>query len=404
MRVPRPDAAATGEVIESCRLEPHGLASRKRVTFVPNRLNQAPRLTSRDRSAAVVVTARAHREGVRRIRGIRQTSVLIPLALFALTACEPGVGYYPSEDDRATGGQGGSNAFADARVLGRSSGYAGSGGGYQSDCRPGDENCECINIGIIGRLPTYGAVPGQDNTSAFEAWLNEKSTAKVEIFTSYNALTPEFLDQFDVIILQALEDREGGPYWNYTADDIANLRSWVSDGGGVISLTGYGSQPAEIDPTNRLLSFTSMSYNPDDVVYTCPDNCCYCVGNSVPISGWNSAHPIALHMTAVGAFHGRSIDVGKDGEVVAAQDGKVLGATIQIDRGRVFMFADEWVSYTSQWTGEGVSGDCNSDPNHSCYGTSAESTYQVPQFWYNAILWVSGDRPCFIIEEPTIII
>jgi len=147
-----------------------------------------------------------------------------------------------------------------------------------------------------------------------------------------------------------------------------------------------------------------MSYNSDDFLYTCPDGCCYCVGNSVPASGWDAAHPISANISAVGAFHGRSVNPGPDGEVVGSQEGKVIGATVQLGQGRVFMFADEWVSYTSQWTGEGVANDCNDDPNHSCYGTSADSTYQVPQFWYNAILWASGDRPCFSIDDLSIII
>ena len=108
-------------------------------------------------------------------------------------------------------------------------------------------------------------------------------------------------------------------------------------------------------------------------------------------------------MTAVGAFHGRSVNAPAGAEIVASQGALVYGATVQVDNGRVFMFADEWVSYTSQWTGAGVADDCMNDPNHSCYGTSAATSYQVPQFWYNAIVWVSGGIDCFDIEEPTIV-
>jgi hypothetical protein len=68
------------------------------------------------------------------------------------------------------------------------------------------------------------------------------------------------------------------------------------------------------------------------------------------------------------------------------------------------MFTDEWVTYTSQWTGEGVGEDCTTyDVNHTCYNVSAETSYQVPQFWYNAILWASGDPTCFTIDEPSIV-
>ena len=119
----------------------------------------------------------------------------------------------------------------------------------------------------------------------------------------------------------------------------------------------------------------------------------------MPATGWNEAHPISADITAVGVFHARSINVPENAEIVASQGNTVYGATVQLDAGRIFMFGDEWVSYTSQWTGEGVSNDCNNDPNHSCYGTSPGDTYQVPQFWYNAILWASGDVECFNTQE-----
>jgi len=106
----------------------------------------------------------------------------------------------------------------------------------------------------------------------------------------------------------------------------------------------------------------------------------------------------------VGAFHGRSVKTSATAETVISQDSTIVGATVKMDKGRVFMFGDEWVSYTSQWTGEGVSSNCNDSTYNPCYGTSTATLYQVPQFWYNSILWVSGDRKCFKIDEPTIIL
>ncbi len=338
----------------------------------------------------------------------RPRPALVQLALLAAAACAGEVG--PGTADGVAGSGAGWDAGASGAagaVAGwgaGASGAAGAAGGHDVVCEPETGACACIAIGMLGRLPTYGAVPGQDDTAALQAWLNEKSTAEVEVYTSHNPLTPEFLVQYDVLILQALEDREGGPYWSYTPSDLANLEAWVRNGGGVVTMTGYGGRPEEIEPTNQLLAFTGMSYNGDDTLTTCPDSCCYCVGNSVPASGWDPAHPVAANIGAVGAFHGRSVNPGPDGQVVGSQGGMVFGATVEVGQGRVFMFADEWVSYTSQWTGEGVANDCNSDPNHSCYGTSAATSYQVPQFWYNAILWASGDPPCFRIDESTIIL
>ena len=102
-------------------------------------------------------------------------------------------------------------------------------------CDPVTGECSCIRIGMLGRLPSYGAVPGQDNTAALQAWLNEKSTAEVDVHTTAVALTPEFLGQYDVLILQALEDQEGGPQWSYTPAAAANLEAWVRNGGGLQS-------------------------------------------------------------------------------------------------------------------------------------------------------------------------
>lgn len=264
--------------------------------------------------------------------------------------------------------------------------------------------CICIRIAMFGRLPTYGAVPGSDSTAALQAWLNSKSTAVVDTYTKKTDLTPEFLAKYDVLIFQALEDREGGPYWEYSQNEVSNVEKWVKNGGGILTMTGYGNQTAEINPTNKLLSFTGLSYNTDDIITSCPNGCCYCVGNSIPVSGWNAQHPISANIRAVGVFHGRSIKVPSNGEKVVSQDSIVLGATVKADKGRVFMFADEWVSYTSQWTGEGIVWTCDQDKNNPCYGTKPDNLYQVPQFWYNALQWVSGDRECFRIDEPTIIL
>jgi len=283
-------------------------------------------------------------------------------------------------------------------------------------------NCTCINVLVYGRLPTYGAGgPGTDTTIAFQNYLNTRSSAEVSIITTYTPLTPEFLANYDVIILQALEDRENGPYWQFTAEELANFETWVRNGGGVISLMGYGASAAEVNPTNQLLSFTGLSYATDDVLgdncpAPAPGNCCFCAPTSYPLQGWNGSHPISREIQRVGAFHGRSvISTASDAQIVAQgplnfQPGAgmvVYGGTRQIDLGRVFLFTDEWVTYTSQWGQQlpaGIDmGACVTDMNNPCHGTTANVYYQVPQFWFNSLLWISGDRECFTIDDPVIV-
>ena len=66
------------------------------------------------------------------------------------------------------------------------------------------------------------------------------------------------------------------------------------------------------------------------------------------------------------------------------------------------MFHDEWVTYTSQWGAPSTEQSCL-DMNSTCYNRGADVYYQVPQFWYNALVWASGDRECFDITDPTIV-
>lgn len=310
----------------------------------------------------------------------------------------------------SAGGSGSDELGEGAGATGGSSGSGGGGKGVQipgsggagivppPDGSGGDE---CVRIGMLGRLPSYGAVPGMDDTAALQQWLNARSSAVVTTFTADTPLTDAFLAEYDVLILQALEEREGGPYWSFSADEVAAFERWVRAGGGVVTLTGYGANPAEVTPTNQLLAFTGMAYGSDDILAQCPDNDCCCASNSVPLTGWNATHPIAANMRAVGAFHGRSV-MAAGGDIVAA-GATTYGATKTFDDGRVFMFADEWVTYTSQWDGTGAE-TCATDPAHNlCVGRTADVYYQVPQFWYNALRWASGEVGCFDITDPTIV-
>lgn len=289
-------------------------------------------------------------------------------------------------------GSGGTGSGAMGGTIDVGTGASNSGGG----------NPMCVRIGMFGRPPSYGAMQGgADNTDALESWLNAhvKAGTTVDVVVVDTELTSALLGQYDVIVLQALEEREGGPYWSFSAAEAAAFEAWVRAGGGVVALTGYGAQAREVEPTNQLLAFTGTSFNTDDAFATCPDNCCYCAGSSVPVLGWHADHPIAANVTTVGAFHGRTVNPG-DGALVASEGTAVYGATKTVGAGRVFLFFDEWVTYSSQWTQASGTGGFTpdascSDPNNVCNGRTPTIGYQVPQFWYNALKWASGDDACF---------
>jgi hypothetical protein len=290
-------------------------------------------------------------------------------------------------------------------AAGPGSGSGASGGSISpGNIDPGGPSGSemCVRIGLFGRPPTYGAMQGgADNTDALQSWLEAHVKAGTTVGTviTDTELTAELLGKYDVVLLQALEQREGGPYWSFSPAELSAFEAWVREGGGVIALTGYGSQSQEVNPTNQLLAFTGMSFKTDDAFGTCPDNCCYCAGSSVPVRGWNPEHPIAANVTAVGAFHGRTIEPG-DADVVASEGAATYGATKAFGAGRVFFFFDEWVTYSSQWAQAGGAGGFTpeascSDMNNICYGRTPAAGYQVPQFWYNVLKWASGAPACF---------
>ena len=73
----------------------------------------------------------------------------------------------------------------------------------------------------------------------------------------------------------------------------------------------------------------------------------------------------------------------------------VYAAHEDVGQGYVFAYADEWVTYTSQWFGI--------DAGASCADASPAVAYQVPQFWYNAISYVSQATQCkFMLNVPVI--
>ena len=176
-----------------------------------------------------------------------------------------------------------------------------------------------------------------------------------------------------------------------------------------MSLSGYGENVSgqEAVPTNQLLAFSGMSYAGvagagDHYTGKSPDMCDYCIGGAHTQAGFTT-HPIGLNVTAVGAFYGRSINPGA-GEVIAEDGGKVVAAAVSVGEGRVFMFHDEWVTYNSQWNGLDLAEDCRMyEANHSCANRHPATDFQIPQFWFNSIKWLSGDIACFDIMDPTII-
>jgi hypothetical protein len=263
-------------------------------------------------------------------------------------------------------------------------------------------NGPCVSIASLGQPGNYGDNQN-DSTTAFQNWLQTKSNAVLEMDTARTAITAAYLAQFQVVVIQGLMDNVKSPtsFWTITPDEQSALQAWVEAGGGLISMTGYTGPVQEVTPVNQLLAFSGIQYNMDDIMGTCidPTNMgkCYCWGSSEPFTGFIQSTPIGANISNVGVFHGRSLSAPADATIVAQDGATILGATKQIGLGRVFVFADEWVTYTSQWAGSSTT---QNDAN--CAGYTGDKYFQVPQFWYNAFKWVS-QRSCFDIMDMSII-
>lgn len=254
-------------------------------------------------------------------------------------------------------------------------------------------NCTCIAIASIGQPSTYGAPDPVQNP--FQEYLSTKSNASLKMFSSKPTINADFLADYDLIILQAMVTgslKGGSTPWSFGSDEVAALEAWVKAGHAIISMSGYQGDTREVEPLNQLLKFSGISYNTDDI-YATGDHWDYCRATSVPFGGWKSPMDFG-GMKAVGLFHGRSLKCSDCNVWAQDSSGTKLGVEKDVGAGRVFAWADDWVTYVPQW---GLVRNSDAD----CVGHTASDLYTVPQFWYNAIANVISDdlRKCFEIED-----
>ncbi len=194
--------------------------------------------------------------------------------------------------------------------------------------------------------------------------------------------------------------------WTFSADEKAAFEAWVRAGGGVVSLAGYSEQPTEAAPTNDLLAFSGLSYvgltGAGDISTSPKENCAYCLGNSdAKAAGIRRIRSRQTSPPSARCGDARSARAW--GATVATWDGKRAGATVDLDAGRVFLFHDEWLTYSSQWDGSSLTQDCRTNGDQACMNTHPTISYQIPQFWYNTIRWLAHEPTCFDINDMTIV-
>lgn len=228
-----------------------------------------------------------------------------------------------------------------------------------------------------------------------------KSTARVDNFTKRVPFTADFLATYNVVILASQsDDSNDGPFWSYSAEEAAAFRAWIENGGGVISMIGYSSNNDEITAVNQLIGFSGVKYTTDGNWGSCSEpQACDCSGSQAAVSDWNTVDPVIANLskgvTLAGFQNGRPIDASADAHV-AAKVGETNELVGQLTgQGRILAYGDEWISYTSQWTGAG--NPRATDP--ACQGFLPQDKYQVSQFWYNMIRWAQPAASCFTIVD-----
>jgi hypothetical protein len=271
----------------------------------------------------------------------------------------------------------------------------------------------CLAILSYGQVGTCG---GQNCPSdafmnfmnTYSKNLNNGTTSTMTMITTRTTLTDDFLNHYNVIVLQALEENAYTGLWTFTSAEVDALKRWVTEkGGALITMTGYGSNSTEVTPLNQLLGFSGISYNTPDIYNACLDNKCYCRSDSVPFSSWSTTCTDCATLTKglagkeVGVWWGRSINcTGSECQFFATDaSGVNVGVAKVVGKGRVVAWADEWVTYTSQWGLASAPGRYDNNPECAAY--LPKVAYAVPQFWYNVFSWSSPDMQwCFVINVP----
>ncbi len=365
-------------------------------------------------------------------------ALVMPVLACATTSAPAGAPGGSSGSGASGGGLGSSGApFGGNQTLGGDGGTVASGGdgGHMQRCNAAGQ-CSCIAIASIGHEGAWGPC-SSDTTTAFQDWLNSESTAKVDNYDTVKpTLTPAFLAQYDVIVLQWMvangqKDNDGAP-WVFASDEISALEDWVKGGGGIIALNGYqcngsGCTIYDTTATNQLLSFTDIQFNSDDnldpdVAPGYPGNAGtydYCWGGSIPLGGpfpagdggigaigtWDPTTPIGAHVTSVGGLVARSIH--STSAVVDSTDGThAFAVHEQVGQGHIFAYGDEWITYSGEWLGTGAclgDGGVYANTYDPCYQKSPTEVFQIPQLWYNSISYAASSVQCFMISDPNII-
>jgi len=124
----------------------------------------------------------------------------------------------------------------------------------QKVCDASGMNCTCLRLAMLGTLASAAV---DTDSQAFVTWLNDhsNSTATVTSVPVKPTVDAAFLAQYDILLVANVNS------WLFSADEKAAIQKWVTEtGGGIITLTGFSSMPAERDTSSQVISFSGLNY------------------------------------------------------------------------------------------------------------------------------------------------
>jgi hypothetical protein len=217
-----------------------------------------------------------------------------------------------------------------------------------------DGICDCVLIATLGVKGNAGA------GDVFSTWLSARSNNGATSLGD-QTLTPALLAMYEVIVAEDVHNNHA-----YSPAEVAALQAWVSNGGGLMTLTGYSLDTTEVVNVNTLLQPFGISYGDMHIL---PRR----GGVTVQISQW-VPHPVDLGVTAVGVDNGYQVQ--GPGVMFATSGAYNVGEALEVAKGHVLTWGDEWITYNSEWT--------------------QHPDYQVQLFWLNAIKWLTVASTCQI--------
>lgn len=305
-------------------------------------------------------------------------AVLLALVTGSAFVVSCGSGADSTFEDGANGGGGsgqggGAGGFGEAGTGTGASGRTGDGSGEVCDGIDNDGNgvIDDIDVGNDGvcdclRVATLGAPGKWGEGDVFKAWLDSRSV-KGAVALGAQVLDRALLDKYQVIVAQDLSTLGRA----YSAEEVSAMKDWVSAGGGLLTLIGYGD-PSERTNVNALLAPFGTSYASAQILQKSG-------GSTVPVTGW-VAHPVTEGVSLVGVDNG--YEVTGSGLTLATEQGKTMLKAQALERGHLLVWGDEWITYNSEW--------------------SSRPDYQVTRFWLNMIKWLTPENDCQVAIPPDV--